>query len=81
MLHTHQPPLAHVPPVPPVSPISDRTFRTSNFKKEYDRAVAPDGPMELGGALKDLLRSYCRKHDIPWREEGKVFLKALEHEQ
>ena len=32
--------------------------------------VAPEGPMDMGDALGELLRAYCRKQDIPWKEEG-----------
>ena len=61
----------------PVLAVSRRTFATSNFKAAYRDAEVP-GIFELGSILTDLIRGYCKKESIPWKEEGQPFLKKLQ---
>lgn len=61
-------------------PLEDRTFSKSNFRDEYKSAAPPEGPWELGAMLHQLIAWYCRKHKIPWKEEGHPFLKDLQKE-
>ena len=68
-----------MPPVPD-SPLSGRTFASSEYLREYTGAPAPDGALEIGETLGMLLRSYCRQEEIPWREEGRPFFRALQQE-
>ena len=63
----------------PVLVVSRRTFSTSHFKPAYDGAEVP-GIFELGAILTDLIRGYCAKEKIPWKEEGQPFLKKLQAE-
>ena len=69
----------YMPPLPP-SPVVDRTLGTSHFKAAYGEAEAPEGPMEIGYILTDLIRSYCKEEGIPWKSEGLPFLKKLQKE-
>ena len=73
-----QEPLALVEGVP-VLALSHRTFATCNFKPAYQGAEVP-GIFELGSILTDLIRGYCAKEKIPWKEEGQPFLKKLQAE-
>eukprot|EP01045_Picozoa_sp_COSAG04_P018502 COSAG04_NODE_1715_length_5819_cov_5.914336_4_plen_198_part_00 len=59
-----------VPPIPD-SPMTGRTLRTSNFT---------EGPLDMGDILGELLRAYCRKQGVSWREEGQPFLRSLQKE-
>ena len=61
-------------------PLSQRTFGTSNFKAQYARTNLPDGPLELGAALQDLLREYCHAEGLDWHSVGQPFLKKLQTE-
>ena len=36
--------------------------------------------MDFGDILGELLRAYCRKLSIPWKEEGLPFFRALQKE-
>ena len=36
--------------------------------------------MDFGDILGELLRAYCRKLAIPWKEEGLPFFRALQKE-
>lgn len=69
----------HLTPIP-ISPVSGRTFATSNFKHAYERAEAPEGAMDLGGALHSLIQGFCRKNSIDWQGHGLPFLKNLQRE-
>ena len=69
----------YMPPVPD-SPMAGRSLRTSNFKVAYGRVQAPEGPMDMGDHLGELLRAYCRKQGVPWREEGQPFFRSLQKE-
>ena len=70
---------SYMPPVPD-SPVAGRTLQSSNFKVAYDRAEAPEGPMDLGMLLGDLLRGYCQQEGIDWRTQGQPFLQQLQRE-
>jgi hypothetical protein len=70
---------SYMPPIPE-SPLSGRTFATSEYLRNYREIEAPDGPMEMGVILNTLLEKYCGHEDIPWKEEGKPFFKALQEE-
>eukprot|EP01046_Picozoa_sp_COSAG06_P040820 COSAG06_NODE_4980_length_3811_cov_4.290140_1_plen_592_part_00 len=61
-------------------PLGQRTFATSNFKKAYDVTAVPAGPLEVGAALKDLLREYCEATATPWQPEGQRFFTELQAE-
>ena len=39
---------------------------------------APQGPMDLGGVLQDLIQAYCAEQGIDWKEEGLPFLQQLQ---
>jgi hypothetical protein len=41
---------------------------------------APEGPLDLGFMLGQLVQVYCAQEQIPWREEGQPFLKSLQRE-
>jgi ADP-ribosylation factor protein 1 len=69
---------ASLPPVPD-SPVARRTLATSNFKVAYTEADVPEGQMELGGVLMNLIQAYCRREGIDWRE-GKAFFRELQSE-
>ena len=69
----------YLPPVPD-SPVAGRTLQTSNFKPAYDRALSPQGPMDLGMLLGELIKGYCQQEGIDWREEGQPFLQELQRE-
>lgn len=56
-----------------------RTFATSHFKALYQGAAVP-GVFELGYFLTDLIRGYCAKENIPWKEEGQPYLQKLQTE-
>ena len=73
--------LANPAPIP-LSPVFGRTLGSSSFKASYSDVTAPEGPMDLGVALGDLLKGYCRKHSIKskWKEEDQPFLKLLQQE-
>ena len=70
---------SHMPPIPD-SPVSGRTLATSNFKAAYGAAAAPQGQMDLGMMLGDLIRTYCKEEGIDWRSEGLPFLQQLQAE-
>ena len=72
-----EPPPTAVAEAVPVLAVSRRTFATSNFKAAYGDAEVP-GIFELGSILTDLIRGYCKKESIPWKEEGQPFLKKLQ---
>ena len=36
--------------------------------------------MDLGAALTDLIRAYCREEGIAWKDEGAPFVKQLQRE-
>ena len=61
-------------------PLAQRTFATSNFKKAYDATAVPTGPLEIGAALRDLLREYCEATATPWQPDGQRFLSQLQDE-
>ena len=65
--------------VPP-EPLKRRTFAISNFRRVYSEVKAPQGPLELGAMLHQLIEWYCRKNNISFREEGYPFLQDLEKE-
>ena len=69
----------YMPPVPD-SPLTGRTLHTSNFIKAYDSASAPEGPMDLGELLGELLKEYCQQEGIDWKAEGRPFLQQLQRE-
>jgi hypothetical protein len=71
--------VAYMPPVPQ-SPLSGRTLVTSNFMAAYDSAEVPEGPMELGDILGELIRAYCAQEDIPWKGEGQPFFRKMQKE-
>ena len=70
---------SYMPPIPD-SPVAGRTLQVSNFKASYDRASAPEGPMDLGMLLGELIKGYCLQEGIDWRLEGQPFLKELQRE-
>ena len=70
---------SYMPPVPD-SPVFDRTFVSSNFRAAYNDADAPQGQMDLGMMLGDLIRTYCQEEGIDWRSEGLPFLQQLQAE-
>jgi protein-L-isoaspartate O-methyltransferase len=45
----------YMPPLPD-SPVAGRTLASSNFKAAYTAAEVPEGPMELGGILMNLIQ-------------------------
>ena len=64
-----------------VSPLASRTFANSNFRKAYETTNSPSGPLELGAALKDLLRLYCEAENIPFGQDaGYHFFTVLQKE-
>ena len=63
----------------PVLPLARRTLATSNFRAAYGSAEVP-GVLEVGMILSELIRGYCRKENIPWKEEGQPFFKRLQAE-
>ena len=71
-------PEPELPPIPR-SPVFGRTLITTNFKVAYGDADVP-GILDFGGILEDLIRGYCTKDGIPWKEEGLPFLKLLQAE-
>ena len=70
---------SYMPPVPD-SPVAGRSLATSNFKTAYIEASVPEGPMDLGVLLGDLIRAYCQQEGIDWKAEGQPFLKELQAE-
>ena len=75
-----QPAMAsYMPPVPD-SPVQGRSLATSNFKAAYSVAEAPEGQMDLGGALQDLIKAHCQEEGIDWTSKGLPFLKKLQAE-
>ena len=70
---------SYMPPVPD-SLVAGRTFAGSHFKAAYMRVAVPEGPMDLGIKLGDLIRAYCRQETIEWEAEGEPFLKKLQRE-
>ena len=66
--------------ITPVLPLASRTLATSNFKAAYSVAEAPEGQMDLGGALQDLIRAHCQEEGIDWTSKGLPFLKQLQAE-
>lgn len=54
------PPAEAVPPGVP-------TFGRSNFIGAYDIARPPRGPLELGHELGELIRGFCERNGIPFR--------------
>jgi hypothetical protein len=70
---------SYMPPVPD-SPVAGRTFAGSHFKAAYKQVSVPEGPMDLGMKLGDLIRAYCRQEAIEWEAEGEPFLKKLQRE-
>ena len=55
-----------IPPVPD-SPVKGRTLATSNFKAAYGAAAAPQGQMDMGFLLGELIKAYCEQEGIAWR--------------
>eukprot|EP01045_Picozoa_sp_COSAG04_P015780 COSAG04_NODE_1273_length_7466_cov_76.544319_4_plen_458_part_00 len=70
---------SYMPPVPD-SPVVGRTLSTSNFKAAYSSVDAPEGPMDLGEFLSDLMKGYCKQEGIDWKAEGRPFFKKLQRE-
>jgi hypothetical protein len=68
-----------MPPVPD-PPVSGRTFASSHFKAAYTRVSVPQGPMDLGMKLGNLIRAYCHQETIDWLAEGEPFLQQLQRE-
>jgi hypothetical protein len=64
----------------PESPMVNRSFATSEFKLAYAVATMPQGAMDLGIALGELLKGYCQAHGIDWQGEGEPFLQRLQAE-
>jgi hypothetical protein len=65
---------------PSTLPLSQRTFASSNFKRVYDQTPLPTGPIQLGGAITELLRQYCEAEALEWSSVGQQFLGALQAE-
>ena len=64
------------------SPGKNRLFALT-FACHGERTIAPtvpQGAMDLGVALGDLLRAYCQAHGIDWQGEGLPFLHRLQPE-
>ena len=70
---------SYMPPVPD-SPVSGRTLAASKFKAAYTTADTPEGPMEIGVILSELIRAYCKTEDIDWKAEGQPFFRQLQKE-
>jgi hypothetical protein len=60
--------------------MSGRSLATSAFKAAYGQAAVPQGQMDLGLALGELLKGYCDAYGIDWLREGKPFLQKLQQE-
>jgi hypothetical protein len=72
-----------VPPLPPIpdSPMMHRTFRESAFKAAYSSAEPPRQSGDMFAALDRLLRAYCAKESITYRnDEGQHFFGELQEE-
>jgi hypothetical protein len=67
-------------PEVPDSPVSRRTFQNSHFCQAYAEVGAPEGPMDFGAAVADLVRSVCVAEGIEWRDGGDQFLRKLQRE-
>lgn len=61
-------------------PLSQRTFGTSMFKPVYEKTLVPTGPLQLGGAVQDLLRAYCEAEGLDWTGDGLRYFGQLEAE-
>jgi hypothetical protein len=74
--------LQDLPPLPQ-SPMAGRTFAASRFKAEYDHAQVPE-VLEMGACLDRLLRAYCQKESLDWRNDrgngGSAFFRDLQKE-
>ena len=70
--------LDSIMPEIPDSPVAGSSFDKTHFKPVYLTTEAPDGPLELGMALGELLKGHCEDEGIDWRGEGQPYLKRLQ---
>ena len=70
----------YMPPMPDDWAVSGRTLAASKFKVAYTTVEVPEGPMELGVILSELIRAYCKTQGIDWKEEGQPFFRKLQRE-
>jgi hypothetical protein len=71
--------LLDLPPLPQ-STMAGRTLAASRFKTAYDDAQLPE-VLEMGDCLGRLLRAYCQKEGLDWKQGGGFsFFRDLQKE-
>ena len=77
--------LAQQEPEPETEPETERTFGTSNFKVEYEKAgiVPIEKAAQIIGKIPEFIHTYCHAHGLAsdlQRASAKLFVNELQQE-